>query len=98
MSGWSTPGACSRPCKARSGNQIRNTSRPTAAELLQIRTRESPPMKRILLSIPHMGGREQIYVREAFATNWLSTVGPNLAAFEQEFSTRIGLPAVALSS
>ena len=55
-------------------------------------------MKRILLSVPHMGGREQIYVREAFATNWLSTVGPNLTAFEQEFSTRIGLPAVALAS
>jgi len=45
-----------------------------------------------------MGGREEIYVREAFATNWLSTVGPNLTAFEQEFSTRIGLPAVALAS
>jgi len=55
-------------------------------------------MKRILLSVPHTGGREQIYVREAFATNWLSTVGPNLTAFEREFSTRVGLPAVALSS
>jgi pyridoxal phosphate-dependent aminotransferase EpsN len=55
-------------------------------------------MKRILLSIPHMGGTEQIYVREAFATNWLSTVGPNLTAFEQDFEKRIGLPAVALAS
>ena len=55
-------------------------------------------MKRILLSIPHMGGNEQAYVREAFATNWLSTVGPNLTAFEREFSARVGLPAVALSS
>jgi pyridoxal phosphate-dependent aminotransferase EpsN len=45
-----------------------------------------------------MGGNEETYVRQAFATNWLSTVGPNLTAFEQEFSTRIGLPAVALSS
>ena len=45
-----------------------------------------------------MGGREQIYVREAFATNWLSTVGPNLTAFEREFEARVGLPAVALSS
>jgi len=45
-----------------------------------------------------MGGDEETYVRQAFATNWLSTVGPNLTAFEQEFSTRIGLPAVALSS
>jgi pyridoxal phosphate-dependent aminotransferase EpsN len=45
-----------------------------------------------------MGGREQSYVGEAFATNWLSTVGPNLNAFEREFEARVGLPAVALSS
>jgi pyridoxal phosphate-dependent aminotransferase EpsN len=45
-----------------------------------------------------MGGNEETYVRQAFSTNWLSTVGPNLTAFEREFSTRIGLPTVALSS
>jgi pyridoxal phosphate-dependent aminotransferase EpsN len=56
------------------------------------------PEKRILLSVPHMGGAEQGFVNEAFATNWLSTVGPHLTAFEQEFSTLIGLPAVALGS
>src|SRR5579872_4557668 len=55
-------------------------------------------MKRILLSVPHMGGAEQAFVREAFASNWLSTVGPNVTAFEQEFSTRVGRHAVALSS
>jgi pyridoxal phosphate-dependent aminotransferase EpsN len=55
-------------------------------------------MKRILLSVPHMGDKEQSYVGEAFTTNWLSTVGPNLTAFEQEFSMLVGLPAVALSS
>jgi len=55
-------------------------------------------MKRILLSVPHMGGNEETYVRQAFATNWLSTVGPNITALEKEFETRIGLPAVALSS
>ena len=55
-------------------------------------------MKRILLSLPHMGGREQIYVSEAFASNWMSTVGPNITAFEREFENRIGLPSVALSS
>src|ERR1035438_4029961 len=53
---------------------------------------------RILLSVPHMGGAEQIYVRQAFDTNWLSTVGPNITAFEREFATRMGLPAVALAS
>jgi len=45
-----------------------------------------------------MGGAELTYVSEAFATNWLSTVGPNIAAFETEFENRIGQPAVALSS
>jgi pyridoxal phosphate-dependent aminotransferase EpsN len=55
-------------------------------------------VKRILLSIPHMSGAEESYVRDAFASNWLSTVGPNITAFEQEFAARMGLPAVALSS
>jgi pyridoxal phosphate-dependent aminotransferase EpsN len=45
-----------------------------------------------------MAGNEEAYVRQAFTTNWLSTVGPNLTAFEDEFQKRIGLPAVALSS
>jgi pyridoxal phosphate-dependent aminotransferase EpsN len=55
-------------------------------------------VKRILLSIPHMSGAEEGYVREAFASNWLSTVGPNITALEQEFAAKMGLPAVALSS
>jgi len=55
-------------------------------------------MNRILLSIPHMGGSEESYVREAFESSWLSTVGPNLTAFEQEFEARVGLPGVALGT
>jgi pyridoxal phosphate-dependent aminotransferase EpsN len=55
-------------------------------------------MHRILLSIPHMGGTEQRYVQDAFDSNWLSTVGPNLTAFEKEFEALIGMPSVALSS
>lgn len=55
-------------------------------------------MSRILLSIPHMGGSECRYVGEAFASNWLSTVGPNIRAFEEEFEALIGLPAVAVGS
>jgi pyridoxal phosphate-dependent aminotransferase EpsN len=54
--------------------------------------------RRILLSVPHMGGSEVHYVDEAFRTNWLSTVGPNISAFEDEFESRIGLPSAALSS
>lgn len=55
-------------------------------------------MKRILLSVPHMSGAELNYVKEAFASNWLSTVGPSINAFEREFSERLGCPAVALAS
>jgi pyridoxal phosphate-dependent aminotransferase EpsN len=45
-----------------------------------------------------MGGSEERYVLEAFASNWLSTVGPNLDHFERAFSERIGRPSVALAS
>lgn len=55
-------------------------------------------MKRILLSVPHMGGAEQVYADEAFSRNWVSTAGPNLGAFEQAFSSRTGMPCVALAS
>jgi len=45
-----------------------------------------------------MCGLEEAHVAEAFRSNWLSSVGPNLDAFEADFSERIGLPSVALSS
>jgi pyridoxal phosphate-dependent aminotransferase EpsN len=45
-----------------------------------------------------MGGAEQHFIDEAFSANWLSTVGPNITAFEQEFAGRLGLPALALAS
>ena len=53
---------------------------------------------RILLSVPHMGGSEETYVREAFESSWLSTVGPNVDAFDHAFEARVGLSAVALAS
>lgn len=53
---------------------------------------------RILLSVPHMGGTEFRYVQEAFDTNWLSTVGPNLIELEKTFQSLVGIPSVALSS
>jgi len=53
---------------------------------------------RILLSVPHMGGSEQGYANEAFRLNWVSTVGPNIDAFEAAFSQRIGLHSVCLDS
>jgi pyridoxal phosphate-dependent aminotransferase EpsN len=45
-----------------------------------------------------MGGSELAYVAGAFATNWLSTVGPDIDAFEEEMEQRIGVPAAAVSS
>ncbi|UNY98385.1 aminotransferase class I/II-fold pyridoxal phosphate-dependent enzyme [Zhouia spongiae] len=38
---------------------------------------------KIWLSSPHMSGREQMYVDEAFNTNWIAPLGPNVTAFEQ---------------
>jgi pyridoxal phosphate-dependent aminotransferase EpsN len=55
-------------------------------------------MQSVLLSVPQMSGHEQQYIGEAFASNWLSTVGPNLDAFERDFAERLGLHAVAVSS
>lgn len=55
-------------------------------------------MKRLYLSVPHMGENEERYVSEAFRSNWMSTVGPNLDAFEAEFTARVGAPCVALGS
>ncbi|MCU0677371.1 MAG: aminotransferase class I/II-fold pyridoxal phosphate-dependent enzyme [Myxococcota bacterium] len=54
--------------------------------------------QRIYLSPPHMGGDELTFVQEAFATNWLSSVGPNLNAFEAEMEAYLGRPCVALGS
>ena len=54
---------------------------------------------RMYLSSPHMSGREEPFVREAFATNWVAPLGPNVDAFEAEFARAVGSPhAVALSS
>jgi pyridoxal phosphate-dependent aminotransferase EpsN len=55
-------------------------------------------MGRILLSAPHASGHEEEYIHEAFASNWLSTVGPQLDAFESEMGRRLGTTALALSS
>ena len=57
----------------------------------------TPP--RIHLSSPHMGTDEFEFVREAFATNWIAPLGPQVDAFEREFAALVGSPhAAALSS
>jgi pyridoxal phosphate-dependent aminotransferase EpsN len=54
--------------------------------------------RRILLSVPHMGGAEIRYVHQAFDSNWLSTVGPNLDCLESEFGRLVTRPALGLST
>lgn len=39
---------------------------------------------KIWLSSPHMGGNEQKFVQEAFDTNWVAPLGPNVNGFEQD--------------
>lgn len=54
---------------------------------------------RVYLSPPHLTGHERRYVDEAFATNWVAPLGPNVDRFESEFAARVGAQhAAALSS
>lgn len=55
--------------------------------------------KKIFLSEPHMSGLEMNYINEAFRTNWIAPMGPNIEAFEREITASIGAgEAVALNS
>ncbi|MBN2282918.1 MAG: aminotransferase class I/II-fold pyridoxal phosphate-dependent enzyme [Deltaproteobacteria bacterium] len=55
--------------------------------------------KRIFLSPPHMGGQELDFIREAFESNYIAPLGPQVNAFEREFCERVGIShAVALAS
>ena len=55
--------------------------------------------KRIYLSCPTMHGEEQKFVQEAFDTNWVAPLGPNVNAFEKELAEYVGIPyASALSA
>ena len=54
--------------------------------------------KRIYLSAPHMSGHEQDYIKEAFETNWIAPLGPNVDAFEQAMVEYSGAKAAAALS
>ncbi|PLR74018.1 DegT/DnrJ/EryC1/StrS family aminotransferase [Bacillus sp. UMB0728] len=55
--------------------------------------------KKIFLSSPHLSGNEMEYIQEAFETNWIAPLGPNVDAFEKEVASYVGAKgAVALSS
>lgn len=45
---------------------------------------------KIWLSSPHMGGSEQKYVQEAFDTNWVAPLGPNVTGFENDLRSYLG--------
>lgn len=48
---------------------------------------EYTPKKRIWLSLAHMGGEEQKYIQQAFDTNWVVPLGPNVNGFEQDLQS-----------
>jgi len=43
-------------------------------------------MERIYLCLAHMSGKEQQYIQEAFDTNWVVPLGPNVNAFEEDLA------------
>ncbi|MBQ0909643.1 DegT/DnrJ/EryC1/StrS family aminotransferase [Flavobacterium sp. F-328] len=45
---------------------------------------------KIWLSSPHMGGNEQKYVQEAFDSNWVAPLGPNVSGFEKDLESYLG--------
>lgn len=53
----------------------------------------------VLLSYPHLGTFETQYVQQAFETNWVAPLGPNVEAFEEEIAAYVGSQAaLAVSS
>ncbi len=55
---------------------------------------------RIWLSLAHMGGQEQRFIQEAFDTNWVVPLGPNVDGFEKDLEQFLGngVHVVALSA
>ncbi|MEK4469791.1 MULTISPECIES: aminotransferase class I/II-fold pyridoxal phosphate-dependent enzyme [Bacillus] len=54
--------------------------------------------KRIYLSSPHMSGNEQKYIQNAFDTNWIAPLGPNVDGFERELASFVGVKGGAAVS
>lgn len=51
--------------------------------------------ERIYLASPHMGGMEEIFVKEAFDTNWIAPLGPNVNNFEKEVAEYLKVKSAA---
>lgn len=56
--------------------------------------------KRVYLCLAHMSGKEMDYIKEAFDTNWVVPLGPNVNGFEKDLEEFVGEEkrVVALSS
>ena len=56
--------------------------------------------KRIYLCLAHMSGREMAFIQEAFDTNWVVPLGPNVNGFEEDLKNFVGedKEVVALSA
>ena len=56
--------------------------------------------KRIYLCLAHMSGKEQNFIKEAFETNWVVPLGPNVNGFEEDLKQFVGQnkQVVALSA
>ena len=55
---------------------------------------------KIWLSSPHMGSRERHFVTEAFDSNWVAPVGPNVDGFEEDLASYLdsGVNVAVVSS
>lgn len=56
--------------------------------------------EKIWLSSPHMGGKEEDFVKDAFEANWIAPLGPNVKGFETDLEDYVssGVHAACLSS
>jgi len=45
---------------------------------------------KIWLSSPHMSGKEQQYINDAFKSNWIAPLGPNVTGFESDIQSYLG--------
>jgi dTDP-4-amino-4,6-dideoxygalactose transaminase len=50
--------------------------------------------KRLYLSPPHMSGKEQEFIRQAFDSNYIALLGPMVEAFEHELAEELEVPHV----
>ena len=55
------------------------------------KSKEVNENKRIFLASPHMGNLEKEFIKEAFDTNWIAPLGPNVNSFEKEVAQYVGI-------